>query len=146
MSLTRAGPKGYHGLVESVTTKRRRSSEDRRRELDTSLRKPRRILWAYCRHHGASYYFYGIETQSFKPSEAARWINEPSIRKVSGLCMECASVSMLYVGSDELNEHRYRPIDLCMCGLPHYHKNPTPQFLQQYNARPVPCRNGHTNV
>lgn len=132
--------------MKSTPTKRGHSNAERRRELDVSLRKPRRILWAYCHHHGEGYYFYGIEIKSFKPGEAAQWADDPNIRKVNGLCMECASGSILYVGADELAEHRYHPAALCACGLPYYHKQPSPQFLQQYNARPVPCRDGHTHV
>ena len=68
------------------------------------------------------------------------------MRKVHALCMECHREGILYVGADELAEHRYSTFDLCQCGLPHYHQNPSPQFIQQYNARPVPCRNDRANV
>ena len=63
--------------------------------------------------------------------------------------MACGHAEVFFVGTDELNEHRYIPLQLCRCGLPDYHQNPTREFLLQYNAASLPCRpkpNGATNI
>ncbi len=62
------------------------------------------------------------------------------MRKVRALCMHCNKTSVLFVGADELDEHRYASTELCHCLLPLFHKNPPPAFLAQYNAIPVLCR------
>lgn len=71
------------------------------------------------------------------------------MRKVRGLCMLCGNAEIFFVGLDELDEHRYSPLELCLCGLPTDHQSPAHEFLQQYNAAPTPCRpssNGQANV
>lgn len=104
------------------------------------------MLWAYCPHHEAGYYFFDVRIRVDKPVKGTPTGCGEDMRKVRGLCMFCGKRSILFVGVDELTEHRYRPSELCACGLPPYHQNPSPQFLQEYNARPVPCRNGRANV
>ncbi len=129
----------------AAAVKRGFSAEARRRQLDTSS-KPRRVLWAFCAHHQGSYYFYDVRLQPLKPKERLRWQNEPDMRKVRALCMHCNKTSVLFVGQDELREHRYASTQLCYCLLPLFHKDPPPEFLAQYNANPVSCRqspNGH---
>ncbi len=55
--------------------------------------------------------------------------------------MSCGHAEVFFVGMDELNEHRYTPhLQLCQCGLPDYHQNPSRKFLLQYNAAALPCR------
>lgn len=135
--------------MTSSTKKRGNSVEARRAELDRALRKPRRVLWAYCRHHDGGYYFFGISIQAWGGGEAKHWHADPDMRKIRGTCMECGKRSIFFVGADELEEHRYSPALLCQCGLPHYHKNPSREFLQQYSAAAIPCRpspNGRTDV
>ncbi len=100
----------------------------------------------YCRHHGGGYYFYGISIQTWGPGEEERWADEPDMKKVRGTCMQCAKRSIFFVNEAELDEHRYRPIELCpRCGLPYEHEAPPSAFLQQYNALPVPCRQSDRN-
>ncbi len=101
----------------------------------------------FCRHHGGGYYFYGISIQTWGPGEQEKWADEPDMRKVRGTCMKCAKRSIFFVNETELDEHRYRPMELCpKCGLPYDHETPTSAFLRQYNALPVFCRqNGSSN-
>lgn len=71
------------------------------------------------------------------------------MRKIRAICMWCTKRSIFFVHADELEEHRYSPLDLCLCGLPYYHEKPAREFLQQYNAVPVDCRpstNGRANL
>ena len=119
--------------------KRSFSPQARAEQLDNSAR-PRRVLWAYCSHHGGGYYFYDVRLHGHNPGEKKRWENEPDMRKVQGICMLCNRTSIFFVGADELEQHRYGSIDLCSCGLPIYHKEPSPEFCRQYNAVPVECR------
>lgn len=104
------------------------------------MRRPRRILWSHCLHHSGGYYFYGISIQTTNTAEQKRWHSDPDMVKVRATCMDCGKRSILFVGQDELDEHRYAPLDLCLCGLPHYHEAPSPKFIQQYNAAAVVCR------
>ena len=119
--------------------KRGFSPADRRGQLDRSLR-PRRVIWSFCHHHDGGYYFYDIRLHSYNPGENDRWADEPGMKKVRGLCMWCTRTSVFFVGEAELQEHRYTNIELCLCGLPAYHKQPSHEFLGQYNASAVPCR------
>ncbi len=119
--------------MTSSSKKRGFSVEARRTELNRALRKPRRILWAHCQHHGGGYYFYDVKIH-------LRHDADPDLRQVKALCMSCGKNSIFFVGADELDEHRYSPIQLCQCGLPYDHQSPPREFLQQYNAAPVPCR------
>ena len=121
------------------TSKRGFAVEDRRKQLDGSGR-PRRVLWAFCPHHGEGYYFYDVRIHNWNINEAAKWENEPGMRKVRGLCMACTHTSVFFVGADELEEHHYTNITLCLCGLPAGHEAPSAEFCAQYNARAVPCR------
>lgn len=126
-------------MVKCISSKRGFSSDARREQLDGSGR-PRRVIWAHCPHHGGGYYFYDVRIHNWNINEAPKWEAEPHMRKVRGLCMECHHTSVFFVGADELDEHHYTSIMLCLCGLPAYHDEPSSQFCAQYNARPVPCR------
>ncbi len=137
--LTRANSKQYNRPVTS-STKRGHSVNARREELDRAMRRPRRILWSYCLHHNGGYYFYGVSLQTANEAEQQRWNDNPDMVKVRATCMDCGKRSILFVGKDELTEHRYAPINLCLCGLPYYHQSPDPKFIQQYNAQSVVCR------
>lgn len=119
--------------------KRGFSAAARREQLDNSS-KPRRVIWAYCHRHEGSYYFYDVRVQPLKPHEEPQWQDEPDMQKVRALCMFCDQTALLFVGADELEEHRYTAAELCTCGLPAYHHDPPPEFSLQYNATPVPCR------
>ncbi len=110
------------------------------------MRRPRRILWSHCLHHSGGYYFYGISLQTTNTAEQERWLGNSDMVKVRATCMECGKRSILFVGLDELAEHRYAPIDLCLCGLPHYHEAPSSGFLHQYNATAVICRPHHNGT
>lgn len=141
LGLAPSGPKRYYGPVTSSTTKRGFSAEARGTELNRALRA-RRILWAYCSHHDGGYYFFDVKIH-------LRHKDDPDMRQVKALCMLCGKNSIFFVGADELEEHRYGPVQLCQCGLPYDHKSPTREFLQQYNAAPVVCRpnpNGRTDL
>lgn len=135
--------------MTSSTTKREYSVGARADELNRALRRPRRILWAYCHRHGGGYYFFGISLQTWNDGEKERWSADPDMRKVRGTCMSCNKRLIFFVHADELKEYRYSPIELCNCGLPHDHKAPPFSFLHQYNAAVVPCRpipNGRANI
>ena len=135
--------------MTNPSTKRGHSIEARRAELDQVLR-PRVVLWSYCSGHKSGYYFYGVHTERLtNKADKQSWANEPDMRKVRSLCMDCGHSEVFFVGEDELQEHRYTLIELCNCGLPYYHESPPLSFLQQYNATPLPCRpnpNGQTDV
>jgi hypothetical protein len=107
-------------------------------------------LWSYCHQHEGGYYFFDVRIARLtSKAEKQHWVEEPNMRKVRGLCMACNNAEVFFVGLDELDEHCYTPLELCLCGLPQYHASPSPQFIEQYNAAPVPCRpgpDGHTNV
>ena len=126
-------------MVKCTSNKRGFSSDARREQLDGSGR-PRRVLWTYCPHHRAGYYFYDIRIHNWNTNEASKWEHEPDMRKVRGLCMLCARTSVFFVGADELEEHHYNNVLLCLCGLPAYHEEPTIEFCAQYKAFPVACR------
>jgi len=72
--------------------------------------------------------------------------DKPNQLAARGLCMyeECCrnrtTPTELIIGEDELTEHRYTNVELCRCGLPAWHLDPSPEFIAQYNARPVPHR------
>ena len=126
-------------MGKGSSSKRSFSPAARRQQLDGSGR-PRRVLWSYCPHHKGGYYFYDVRVHNWNINEANRWETEPDMKKVRGLCMACTHTSVFFVGTDELEEHHYTNIELCLCGLPAYHKEPSPEFCTRYNAHPVPCR------
>lgn len=126
-------------MGKCTSSKRGFSPAARREQLDGSGR-PRRVLWAYCSHHSGGYYFYDIRIHNWNINEAHKWDADPDMKKVRGLCMACTHTSVFFVGADELEDHYYTGIELCLCGLPAYHTAPSPEFCFQYNARPVPCR------
>ena len=127
-------------MTSSDTSKREFTVAQRYAELNRALRRPRRVLWAYCHRHDGGYYFFDVRIQTWNPGEQDRWEDNPDMKKVRGLCMWCGERSIFFVGRDELTDHKYNPLDLCQCGLPEYHKTPSREFMIEYNAVGVSCR------
>lgn len=98
------------------------------------------MLWLYCKHHQGGYYFNNVHKNTWNINEADKWRDEPDMRKMEGLCMVCNRTTIFFVSADELDVQRYSDVELCRCGLPAWHQNPSPEFIAQYNAHPVPCR------
>ncbi len=128
--------------------KRAHSDSARRLELDTSLQRPRVMLWSGCQAHGSGYYFYGIRdapqrAKVFGLSYLKIDSSVSDMRKIRGLCMLCGHAEVFFINADEEEEHCYSTSQLCTkndCGLPYDHESPPQELRTLYGAEPVPCR------